>query len=230
MKFKSIMVSSASGSAGGTTWSHNAYGKYIRERSIPTNPQSAAQTSVRNAMATITSAWSNALTAAQRAAWSVYGQNVAMTDALGDTIYLSGLAHYVRSNVPRLRAGLARVDDGPTNFTLPETDTAYAITCSEAAQTVAVTFDDTATWCDTDGAAMIVQQSPPQNVSINFHGSPIRFCDSIDGDSGTPPTSPAALATVWAFIEGQRIFTRARISLADGRLSYPFLGSVDCTA
>lgn len=230
MLFKSPIIAQGSGSLAGTTYSHNRYGMYMRNRSTPVNPQTAFQSAVRNAFQTLTSAWMNTLTAVQRAAWDVYAANVSVPNALGDPVFLTGLAHYVRSNVPRIQAGLARVDTGPTTFTLPETDPAYAVSASEATQLISVAFDDTLDWCDEDDAGMLISDCRPQNASINYFGGPFRFLDSIDGDSGTPPTTPNTFTANFAFVAGQKLFTRARISLADGRLSSPFLASLTAAA
>ena len=49
-------VAVISGSVGGTVFSRNKGGAYMRNRSIPVNPQSAAQVVVRAAMAFLTAA------------------------------------------------------------------------------------------------------------------------------------------------------------------------------
>jgi hypothetical protein len=211
--------SEASGSQGGITVSRNRWGMYIRPRRVPVNPSSSRQQLVRSLLANLTSNWDTGLTPAQRAAWSLYGENVAMKDVFGRTIYLTGLNHYVRSNVALQQAGLTRVDDGPTIFDLPESDPTLSIAAAEASSELTITYDDTRDWCDEDGGALIITCGAPQNPTINYYGGPWKFTDSEDGDSVTPPTSPGTMTSPYALTAGQRQFYRARIVRADGRLS-----------
>ena len=54
---------------GGQVASKNRGGAYMRNKVTPVNPQTAAQTAIRNRLAGLSQAW-RALTAAQRAAWN----------------------------------------------------------------------------------------------------------------------------------------------------------------
>lgn len=226
MKFKSPIITQASGSLGGSTYSRNKGGMYIRSRAIPTNPGSTFQSAVRAVFAELTNAWIDELSEAQRLVWQGYANNVQLIDKLGDPTNVTGLNMYVRSNVPRLQAGLPRVDTGPIvydlgNFTAPQ----FAI--DTANDEVDVTFTAADAWANEDDASMLVFASRPQNVTINYFKGPYRLAGMIDGDSTTPPTSPAAISLPFAVEAGQRIFTRVAVSRADGRLSYPFRDQAD---
>lgn len=225
MLVKGIMTQ-MSGSLGGITGSHNASGLYLRARAIPVNPNTVYQQAVRNAVSVLATRWSETLTQAQRDAWDVYAAAVSMVNALGDSIYISGLNHYIRSNVPRLQTGLPIVDDGPTVFTLASfTDPTFAV--DEPNDEVDVSFTNTDDWANEDDAAMLVYASRPQSVSINYFKGPYRYAGKIDGDSVTPPTSPAAIGLPFTCTTGQRLFFKAEVSRADGRLSPYFRGSDD---
>lgn len=223
------VVGQLSGSIGNQTYAHNRYGAYVRAKSTPVNPQSTRQSAVRNIFAQLTQAWQTVLSAEQRTAWEAYGANVACTDRLGNTIYLSGLNHYVRSNVAILSAGLTRVDDGPTTYALPDTDPTFAVAADQSTGKLTVTFDDTADWCDIDGAAMVVHAGRAVAPSINFYKSPFRSAGAILGASVSPPTSGSTLTAPYTISTGNKIFAFARIVLADGRLSNPFRVSVTAT-
>lgn len=222
MKFKSAILTQASGSVGGATYSRNRGGMYIRARSVPTNPSSAFQETVRALVASLTTAWVSTLTAAQRSAWNVYAENVLMPDSLGEARNIGGLGHYIRSNVPRMQAGLSRIDDGPTVYSLP-TFTAPTIDAITAADDDAdITFTAADDWATETGGALIIAASRPQNVSINYFTGPYRYAGLVEGDDTTPPTSPAAIDLPFAVTAGQRVFFRMRVCRADGRLSLPF--------
>jgi len=208
-----------SGSIGGTTYSHNRYGAYKRNRSVPVNPNTDRQVAIRNILRNLAIAWGQTLTQTQRDAWTVYAANVPWVNHLGQPINLTGEAHYIRSNAPRVQAGLPRVDDGPTIFELAQAEASLACTGSEATQVFTLTFDDTADWCDEDDAAELLSMGIPQDASIAFFNGPWRTLSPILGDSVAPPASPVNPATVWPFAQGQRIWIRTRITRADGRLS-----------
>lgn len=217
MKFKSALVTQASGSVGGMTAAHNKGGLYLRARATPTNPATAQQIAVRNFLATLTTAWQETLTAAQREAWATYAENVLIPDRLGEPRNIGGIGHYVRSNVPRLQAGLTRVDDGPTIFD-QATFTTPTLNAGDD-ESLTVNFTDTDAWVDETGAAMLVYASRQQALSINFFKGPYRFVDSIDGDDTTPPTTPASPTSPFGLDTGNKQFYQVRVTRADGRLS-----------
>jgi hypothetical protein len=224
VKFKSALVTQVSGSIGGMTGSHNQGGMYMRARSIPTNPNTAQQQAVRNAMALLATAWQNSLTADQRAAWGVYAANVPLIDRLGEARTVTGIAMYCRSNVPLIQAGLTVVDEGPVTYSLP-TFSALSFGIDASDDEVDVTFDTGDEWVSEDGAAMLIYASRPQAPSINYFKGPYRYAGAIPGDSGTPPTSPAEIALPFEAAAGQKVFLKAVLTRADGRLSSPFRGS-----
>jgi hypothetical protein len=172
-------------------------------------------------MAGLMIAWQNALTDLQRLQWQAYAAVVPWLNHLGDTVHLTGLSHYLRTNSVALQAGLARIDDGPTTFNVGDPEQALGGGAAETGQLGTVVFDDTADWCSEDGAAEVFYLGLPQNNSRAFFGGPWRFAAVVLGDSGTPPTSPVALPTLpWPVAEDQRIWLYSRILRADGRLSY----------
>lgn len=90
----SALIGRLSRSAGATTAAHNRFGAYLRNRVIPTNPQSSAQMAVRGDLTTYSQAW-RALTSSQRAGWKALGENVTRSDSLGQTYTLTGQQMYV---------------------------------------------------------------------------------------------------------------------------------------
>ena len=224
MKIKSALITSASGSIGGLTASHNRGGLYFRARTIPTNPGSQYQVTVRGFLAQLATAWTDSLTPAQRAAWDVYADRVPVPDTLGEPRNIGGLAHYVRSNVPRLQAELARIDDAPVIFTLATWFYLAVDTFTSATGDFAVNFSAADDWVNEDDAALYVLGSRPTNPSINYFKGPYRFAAKIEGDSVTPPTSPVTVVNPFPFAVGNQIFVQCRVQRADGRLSTPFRG------
>jgi len=223
---KSGIVTQMSGSIGGLTGSHNRGGLYFRARAIPVNPNTTFQQAVRSYLATLTSVWNNILTPAERDAWASYADQVPITGPLGDARVIGALPMYLRCNVSRLQAALDRVDSGPTEYNLGEFTQPLVGVPSEAAQNVAIGFDDTDEWVDEDGSSMLVYVSRPVNQTINYFKGPYRLAGQIDGDSGTPPTSPATINLPFTVAQGQKVFVKINVTRADGRYSSPFRDGV----
>lgn len=206
-----------SGSIGGTTFSHNRFGAYKRNRSIPVNPNTARQVAVRNAVRAITIAWANTLTQALRDAWQVYAANVPWTNRLGQSVFLTGLNMYVRTNTPRVQNAIPRVDVAPTIFDLATAELELAVTASAATQDLTITGAAGADWVGEADAWQFFFMGRPQNPGIQFFGGPYRQLTAVPGAG--PPPFPVVIAAAFPFAEGQRIWVRSRITRGDGRLS-----------
>lgn len=222
MKYTSSILSAASGSIGGSVYSRNRYGPYIRGRGIPTNPNSSRQQQVRAIFQTLVELWHGTLSAAQRTSWSLYASNVVMLDKLGNPMHLSGFNHFIRTNTVALLGSVARIDSAPTNFTLGPSDPTIAAVVSEAAQTISLSFDEDLEWCDKEGALMQISMSQPVNGSLSFIPPQYRVADYLLGDSVAPPTTPQAVACPFVVTETQMVIVQCRILREDGRLSAPF--------
>ena len=227
MLFKPLLATDLSGKVGGLVASHNAGGAYFRAATIPTNPNTPFQQAVRGFLSTLTAAWNDVATPGERVSWETYAANVLITNRIGEQVNISGLAHYVRSNVPRLQAGLARVDSAPTVYNLGVSSQPSFDNATEAAQTVDASFFVSALtdpWANATGGAMLVYVSRPQNQSVVFFKGPYRFAAAILGDA-VPPTSPEAVNAQFPFVEGQKVFLRTIVTQVDGRLGGEFRGN-----
>ena len=219
-----------SGSIAGNTYARNRYGNYVRARTKPVNPNTARQVEVIAAVTTLTARWSQTLTAPQRIAWNLYGSSVAMKNKLGETVFLSGFNHYIRSNLIALMVPYPVVDAGPTVFELPAQDPTLSVTCSEATQILTMGYDDTMDWATENLAYMFFFQGKPQNPQRNFFDGPWRLIGSVAGVDPGGRVEPQAGAAVFAIAELQRQWIYARIMRADGRLSEPFRADTFCAA
>ncbi|MBA7641540.1 hypothetical protein ES703_49225 [subsurface metagenome] len=206
-----------SGSSGGLTFSHNRFGAYIRPRSVPVNPNTDRQVAVRNAVRSITIAWQNTLTQVQRDAWETYADTVSWSNKFGDSVKLTGLNHYVRSNTPRVQNGIARIDAAPPPGSgLATAELGLAVTASEATQQLTIDGVVPADWQEADGWQFVFM-GLPQAAGIKFFGGPYKQITAIPGAG--PPPFPAVVATAFPFVEGNRIWVRTRVARGDGRLS-----------
>jgi hypothetical protein len=221
MKFTSQVYSAVSGSIGGITYAHNTGGMYARARAIPTDPASSFQQVLRNAIGALTTRWLTTVTAAQRAAWDTFAQNVPILDALGQPRLISALAWYIKCNSLRLQAGVAVVDAAPTVFELG-TLTLPVPTITAAGTTASVAFTNTDSWANEAGGYLLVYASRAQNATINFFKGPYRFAGKVTG-AASPPASPSVVTL--PFVSGptgSRQFFKFISVRADARPSATF--------
>lgn len=221
MLFKGTLLTQASGAAVGLVYSRNRGGAYVRGRAIPVNPQTSLQTSVRAFMGQLSNLWANVLTQAQRDAWDVYALNVTRPNRVGDQINIGGLGQYVRSNVPRLQAGLARVDAAPAAFNVGDFTQPTLGTIDAGGDDFEVNFNNTDDWAGEVGSAMLVLASRPVSAALKYFKGPYNFAGKIAG-ALVVPTSPATIPLPFPVSAGQQVFFQFRVTRVDGRLSEVF--------
>lgn len=212
MKIKSALLTSASGSIGGMTAASNRGGMYLRARTKPVNPNTARQQLVRQYLGQLSNTWS-LLTQAQRDSWNLYASSVAMTDSAGATIKISGQNHYIRSNAPRLQAGLAVVSVAPSVFDIGPTPVAplpYIYSSGDNSFGFSVA-DATA------GDYALLYIGRPRNPGVSYFRGPYRFAGKGLSTAGTVAVLDTALP--YGLVAGQVVSVRLQVAKADGRLS-----------
>lgn len=220
MKFKSEVLTQASGSIGGTTYAHNRGGLYRRARSIPTNPNSTKQQAARAAFASASQAWA-ALTTGQRDAWAAYAQATPLTNVFGDEQILSGQQMYVRNTAFALRCGLAALTDAPTTPGLAQlTDLVWTV-ADDGSAIGGITDSDA--WANSDSGRLLVSTSPYLSAGVNFIRSPMSLVEVVDGNATTAPTvvdvEPNGFGQSSLGRLGQKIGYNYRVIDGEGRLS-----------
>jgi hypothetical protein len=185
---------------------------------IPTNPKSPRQILVRAALSDSVSFW-NAMTDAQREAWNVYAAAIPYTDALGNTMYLTGNLMFKACWTAAKSLGVTPVTAAPTQLTRPGLDPTIVGTVTASTHTVSVAFDNAQAWAIATGGYLGVYMGRPVAPTVNFFKGPYTFLGKISG-AATPPTSPTAFTSLpFTVSAGQRVFFKYRIITPDGRLS-----------
>lgn len=90
-------IDQVSGKLNGTVFSRNRGGAYVRSKSKPSNPQTAAQMAVRSAFGAISQLWGK-LSEEARSAWNASVGNYPYINRLGDSKTLSGFALHQKLN------------------------------------------------------------------------------------------------------------------------------------
>lgn len=225
MLFVPTIGAKLSGKIGGIVASHNRGGAYFRLAVVPTNPNTLFQQAVRTAVAALTAAWQDTLTQPERDAWQVYADNVEVVNRIGEKVNISGIAHFIRSNVARLQNGLVSILAAPTRFNLGQFAKGNANAASQAAQSIDIVFGATIPvdpWISEAGSFMLAYVSPPQNSGIKFYKGPYRLAGSLQGDP-IPPVSPFVVTAPFSITDGTRVFVRTVVVYADGRATTPIL-------
>jgi len=176
---------------------------------------------IRNFVQNLTIAWGAVLTQNQRDGWDLYASLVDWQNKFGDTVHLTGLNHFIRSNVPRLQIGLARRDDMPEEPYLAAAEQALGCSASEATQNATTAYDQTAAWATEAGGFQVFYAGIPQGGSIKFFNGPWRLLDAQFGQDAPngEPSGSHIVPWPWPIVEGHRLWLRSRIGRADGRLS-----------
>ena len=225
MKFTSQLLATASGSTGGCTYSHNRYGLYIRNRSIPVNTNTTFQQAVRANFAALTTAWASTLTQAQRDGWNAYAAIVPRNDAQGAPQFVTGANWYIALNAVRMAAALVRTDTAPIILSMATlTPPTFTLVASTGVATVA--FTNTDIWATATLGKLLAFSSRGQPASRSFFKGPFRYRGLISG-AVTPPTSPQTInvGSSFAVAVGQRVFIRFVGTNADVRMSTPVIAS-----
>lgn len=217
MKYQSSLLQKASGSVGGSTYSRNRGGAYIRARTTPTNPSSAPQQAQRALLSSLVAAW-GALTTAQRDAWNAYAVANPITDKLGEPRNAGGLGLFIRSQSARRLFSLTNINAAPTINTPVVFTPPTLTTITVATPSVTVAYTNTDEWATAAGGAMGIFVSRPQPATINGFKGPFLFAGRVLG-AATPPTSPIIQTIPFSIVTGQRLFVRTLAVSADGRVS-----------
>lgn len=105
-------VANASGSIGGTVFSHNRGGSYMRTRVVPVKIENVFTQKVRDAMSNCSRLWAG-LDAEQREAWREFSAANPTVNRLGQSKTLGGHVVFNRINSRLLQQGVAVIDLPP---------------------------------------------------------------------------------------------------------------------
>jgi len=99
------VIGQISGSIGGSTYSHNKGGPYIRNKAIPTTSTSEYALAIKSALSQVSQSWQGE-DAATRIAWKEWAKTNPIVNALGQSRVLPGHVAYIKLNATLLACGL----------------------------------------------------------------------------------------------------------------------------
>jgi len=218
MKYKSPLISQGSGSVAGCVFSHNRFGAYIRNRTVPVNPGSIAQTDIRTHFSNAATQWKMTLDDMQRQSWNEYAAAVPKIDPLGDTIFLTGFNWYVAVNSLRGFLGMTPLEQGPVTYNQTVLSM-VSFTADATADEFSVTFNNADEWAIAVGGRLVLFIGGPTNFTRFFFKGPFSFIGTVSG-AVVPPTSPAVVPFD-GIAADVKYWLRAIALSVDGRLSVP---------
>jgi hypothetical protein len=189
-----------SGSMAGTTASHNRAGQYYRNRRTPVNPVGTGRRAfIRAAFGAAAKAYA-ALTASQQAAWSAYAASYPVTDALGQSITLTGQQMFVAIGTQLLNVGAVLPTATPATNATPPVG-APTLTAVHAG---AITFTPTGLGVSTD--YILYAFSAPQSSGTSFNKT-FWQAGHVAANSATAVVATTAYTAQFGPVQaGQRIF------------------------
>lgn len=191
IKMSGIGVTEISGKAGGTVFSRGRGGAYVRNRVVPSNPQTIAQQAIRATFGAISSAW-RTLTQQQRDEWNAITADYPTQNRLGETKILSGKALFQKLNMNLLEAGqsLATSPSAPQGVNGPVSldITGFGIDNGAISTNVQVAL---ATAGD-DTTVVVFEATPPLSPGVkNANAKFVRFFQMTAVSSAANPASQA---------------------------------------
>ena len=218
MKFISGLMTAATGSMGGCTFSRGRSGAYIRGKVVPVNPGSTFQNLARTALAEMTARWTSILTPTQRAAWDAWAYATEQTGWGGSTYKMTGQNAFIAMNAPRIQCGYAIITAAPTINSGAVLTPPGIVSATGSSEVLSISFTNTDGWALNATGALLVFVGRPQNASVNFFKGPYRYMGKIAG-AASPPTSPLPITSTFPFTAGQNIFAQFRAVQSDARIS-----------
>lgn len=166
----------SSGSIADRTHSHNRAGQYTRNRRAPVQPIGTGRRSfIRNAFGSASAAWAS-LSNANQEAWISFAADHPITDALGQSVILTGHQMFVAVGTNLLNVGETLPSTPPTSLALAD--------ISDAVGSYTVAGGSSVTATGGDGSGFVtVAYSKPMGAGRRFNKT---FWQPLGADGFTP--------------------------------------------
>lgn len=211
-------VAEVRGSVGGTTFSRNRYGAYMRYRAKPTVSTTQYATLAKARMTAATQAWQER-TPAERLAWNQFARENPIVGSLGFPQALTGHAAYVGLHIRQGIMGIGVPTDPPIT-PAPAPLTSLSVVADKTAGTCNMTFTPTPTAA---GECIWVNACQVASSGISYVENLMRQCGFTGAAEGSPSdTFTRVELRIGALVIGYEFFLYASVvSNVTGLLSAP---------
>lgn len=215
-------VGQVSGRVGGTVFSHNRGGAYMRNGVIPTASNTPAAILAKARVTAVSRQWAS-LTDDQQTAWKTWAQNNPVVNRLGSPTTLAGHMAYMQLNNRLTQAG-------DTNLTLPPVDPApaplltFSLVADVSDDTCVLTFTGTPLGA---GLKLWLNAAVVDGAGIKYFRNLLKLITISAAAQATGLDVKAALQDRFgSMIAGQVIHATAQVfDSASGLLSGPLYAS-----
>lgn len=212
-----------SGSQAGTTASHNRAGQYLRSRRAPVQPVGTGRRGTVKTNFSAAAKGYAALSATNQAAWTSYAASYPTTDALGQSITLTGQQMFISIGAQLLNCGAALPTTPPLSNAVASAGTPTFTVVSAGA----ITLTPTGAGASTD--YQLYAFSPPQSSGTSFC-STFWQAGKVAGNSTTAIVATAAYhAQFGTPAVGQRVFVKVTPVNQYGVAGTPYIGFASAT-
>lgn len=215
-------VADARNKVGGSVFSRNKGGAYVRTKVTPLNPQTAAQVGARSLLTQLAQGF-RSLTQEQISAWNAATTQWGTTDIFGDTVNPTGLALYVRLNTNILNAGGTAITTPPSPVGA-DAISSLSVAADFSSSTVGVTFSPASVPAD---HSMYLESTPMLSPGINNANSRFREIAVVAAATASPYAAGSAYSAKFgSLVTGQKLFVRAKfINKLTGEVSQALVAS-----
>lgn len=212
-----------SGSQAGTTASHNRAGQYLRSRRTPVNPVGTGRrAAIRTAFGAAARYYAS-LTGAQQAAWTSYALLYPVTDALGQSITLTGQQMCVSINTQLENCGQAMTPTPPVSNAV----FSAGVPTFTAVHAAAITLTPTGLGAASD--FLLYAFSAPKSGGVSFCKT-FWQAGKVAGNSVAAIVVTAAYtAQFGAVVAGQRVFFKCTPVNQYGVTGVPYISYATVT-
>lgn len=214
------VIADARGSVGGTVFSRNAAGAYMKQRTVPTYPATGKQQARAALLSTLLHDWRNVLTPTQRATWNALASITSLPNNLGEMFTPSGLNLFIKANFMLDLTGQTHVTAAPIAAIAP----APTLTITHLAAT-GIEVTDIGNWDNSPTGLVIRQSFRNAPLTQNYFKGPYSVLNSLNFTAFD--ALPLLLAASASLVADTRTFYRFRAVLDTGAVSAPALYQVD---
>lgn len=222
------IVNDIRGSVGTETYARNQGGIYVRARTTPADPNTAAQQACRAAVTALSQYWSATLTDQQRNDWRRYAHQHPQPDRFGNPHLTNGYTRFIQVNANRYRL------DTAVAFSFPPTAPAlhppvFTFTASSGTEEVIIALPPTNYDPPFNGLELFAFIGPEVNAGVNFYNGPWVYL-ARNWYNGAWDDDPWELDVGAIHTEDQKVFMKLIAQhKTSGELSTPYQTSAIVT-
>ena len=198
IKMSSIGITNLSGKAGGSIYSRNRGGSYVKNFVMPVNTFSAARQLVRATFGAISAGW-RLLSVTERQTFIDQAVNYPTLNALGDTNVLSGNSLFIMLNKNLVNAGLSQITEAQAPLGTNAIFGASAVPVFDIGLGSTFTFANSLQFNNaTTINDYVLEATPGVSSSINYVDNRFRVLALTAAAAGTQPVGTSIAETNFA--------------------------------